>query len=448
MLLTLIRKKFEAAGVWNLEICGAAFKSLPMILNRQLIKILEDLGVPYAVFLDLQRAAVDKLRYLTTTSAINSASFLEEMDCPRATQLSSLIRLLNQIGLDFHQDAFLYSVIEMAVVTKLRDIKYRGRIPVDSGYTLYGIMDETGYLSEGEVYVVTESSPEGGRRVLVQNRIVVSRSPAMHPGDVQIVNAVDVHSKSPLKRLSNVIVFSQHGARDLPSQLSGGDLDGDQYHIIFDERLVPSTTFPAAAYPRVSAQELDRHVTRGDMSDFLIKFMKSDQLGMICNIHMQLADQLSIGTYDADCIKLANMASTAVDFSKTGIPVNMKECPKYNRCRPDFMAPSPRVVVSDTGFLDLEDEDVQDDEAFEDLDAERRAFRYYQSNKVLGELYRAIDERKFLTRMQHEQKIQMRSSNITSNLLKTLLVYMRRQATYNGISFDHHHELAVEIRAG
>ena len=63
--------------------------------------------------------------------------------------------------------------------------------------------------------------------------------PAMHPGDVQIVNAVDVPSTSPLKRLSNVIVFSQHGSRDLPSQLSGGDLDGDQFHIVWEKKLIP-----------------------------------------------------------------------------------------------------------------------------------------------------------------------------------------------------------------
>ena len=139
-MLTRTRKKFEAQGAWNLEICGAAFSPLPMILNRQLIKILEDLGVQPDVFLDLQRVAVDRLRYLTTTSAINSASFLEEMDCPRATRMPSLIRLLNQIGLDYRQDAFLCNVVEMAVVTKLRDIKYRGRIPVEGGHTLYGIM--------------------------------------------------------------------------------------------------------------------------------------------------------------------------------------------------------------------------------------------------------------------------------------------------------------------
>lgn len=69
--------------------------------------------------------------------------------------MPSLIRLLHQIGLDYRQDSFMYSVMEMAIVTKLRDIKYRGRIPVKSGHTLYGIMDETGYLQEGEVYVST-----------------------------------------------------------------------------------------------------------------------------------------------------------------------------------------------------------------------------------------------------------------------------------------------------
>lgn len=171
-------------------------------------------------------------------------------------------------------------------------------------------------------------------------------------------------------------------------------------------------------------------------------------LDRICNIHLQLADQKSIGTYDANCIKLASMASTAVDFSKTGIPVDMKQCPKYNRCRPDFMAPSPRVVVSEAGMLDFEEEDNEDDEAFEDLDVEPRAMRYYPSNKVLGQLYRAIDEHRFLARMQQEQRAHKKISGSTDDLLVTLLGYMRRQATRYGVMFEHHHELATEIQAG
>ncbi|KAK3718728.1 hypothetical protein LTR37_004947 [Vermiconidia calcicola] len=442
-------KKFETTASSNLEICGAAFKPLPMILNRQLIKILEDLHVQPDVFLNLQREAVDKLRYLTTTCAINAASFLEEMDSPKATRMPSLIRHLNTIGFDYREDTFLYRVIEMAVVMKLRDIKYRGRIPVSQGRTLYGIMDETGYLREGEVFVSIEHSPEGGRQTIVKNGVAVTRSPAMHPGDVQVVNAVDVPPDSPLVKLSNVIVFSQHGERDLPSQLSGGDLDGDLYNVLLDAGLIPSVVYKAADYPKITAKELDRAVTRKDMSDFFVDFLETDQLGMLCNIHLQLADQSENGTLDPKCIKLANMASTAVDFSKTGIPVDMKECPKHDRCRPDFMAPSPRVVISNQGHVDVEDEESNDDDpAFEGLDVEKRAIRYYPSNKVLGHLYRAIDEQKFIAKLQQDHRAFVSNSAPTSSLLDKLLEYMKRMAAHYGILYLHHWELAREIRAG
>ncbi|TKA27988.1 hypothetical protein B0A50_04054 [Salinomyces thailandicus] len=331
----------------------------------------------------------------------------------------------------------------MAVVSHLRDIKYRGRIPVEHGVTLYGIMDETGYLREGEVYV-TRTGPDG-RRDDTPRSIVITRSPAMHPGDVQVVNAVTVPADSPLKRLSNVVVFSQHGSRDLASQLSGGDLDGDLYNIVWDSRLIPAHTYQAADYPRVSPVELDRLVTSKDMSDFFVTFMETDQLGMLCNIHLQLADQLPTGTFSAECLKLAGMASTAVDYSKTGIAVDMTECPKYDRCRPDFMAPSPRVFVSGEGYLGFEDEDYQDDEAFEGLDIERRAFRYYESQKALGELFRAIDERQFLHSLQHDRQRFIEPAS--KSLLRPLDLYGQNFARNYGILWQHNKDLARDIKA-
>ena len=104
--------------------------------------------------------------------------------------------------------------------------------------------------------------------------------------------------------------------------------------------------------------------------------MESDLLGMISNVHMQLADQRDLGTFDRDCIHLASMASTAVEFSKTGIAVDITRVPKHPRFRPDFMAPSPRVVVSEQGYLDLEEEDNEEDAGLEGLDPERRSVRY------------------------------------------------------------------------
>lgn len=171
--------------------------------------------------------------------------------------------------------------------------------------------------------------------------------------------------------------------------------------------------------------------------------MESDLLG-----NMQLADQSELGTFDPACIELASMASTAVDFSKTGVPVDMSECPRHNRCRPDFMAPSPRVVVSGQGHLDIEEEDDENDPAFEALDAERRAIRYYESRKTLGSLYRAIDERQFVARMQQDQREVMSSLDPSTTLLGTLLAYLKRETSEYAILYDQHKTLPRDIRAG
>ena len=451
LMLRANMKKFETKQAWNLEICGAAFRPLPMVLNRPLIKILEDLWIPASVFLDLQGVAVSKLRDMTT-SAINAATFLDDISATKATRIPQLLKDLGFIGLQYQQDDFLYSIVEMAVIAQLREIKYRARIPVAKGHTLYGIVDETGTLKEREVFVITETAPEGGQIVHAAERVVVTRSPAMHPGDVQIARAVgeDCIPKShPLHQLSNAVVFSQFGARDLPSQLSGGDLDGDLYNVIFDERMVPHQTVEPADYPRVPPVDLGRPVTIKDMSNFLIEFMETDQLGMISNIHQQLADQCETGTFDPACITLAGMASTAVDFSKTGIAVDMSQCPRYNRCRPDFMSPSPRIGMTDEGNLEVEDLDDQDDAAFEDLDAERRPFRYYESHKVLGQLFRNIDERQFLRDMQQQRRLtSANASSSSSSVLARLWKYMRHWAAQYGILYEHYKETAREIRGG
>jgi hypothetical protein len=73
-----------------------------------------------------------------------------------------------------------------------------------------------------------------------------------------------------------------------------------------------------ADYPRVSSLELGREVTINDMSSFFVEFMETDQLGPICTHHLQLTDQKPFGAFDPSCIKLAGLASTAVNFSKTG----------------------------------------------------------------------------------------------------------------------------------
>jgi hypothetical protein len=317
--------KFEGSTSTDIEICEAAYKPLPMYLNRQFIKILEDMGVDDQFFLDLQAREVERLRMITD-SPVNASSFLRRQTIGTPIHFPWLINKLAMMNLDYRKDGFLRDVLEMTILVELRLLKHKTRIPVEQGWHLHGLMDETGFLDEGQVYCSV--TVDGVSRAILGENLIITRAPALHPGDVQLAEGVMPPAGSPLLKLSNCVCFSQKGTRDLPSKLSGGDLDGDRYYIMWDKNCRPQKYFTPADYPRQNPEELDRPVERPDMTDFFLKFMETDQLGRIAVLHRILADQEVLGTLDPKCIILAEMHSTAVDFSKTGIPVSNTLLPK------------------------------------------------------------------------------------------------------------------------
>jgi hypothetical protein len=266
-----------------------------------MIKILEDMGLPAKWFLMQQEAALHRLRFVTAHIA-NTAGFLKRQNIADRVGFPQLIRYLETIGIDYKRDQFMRSVVEAAVLSELRLMKYKARIPIEQGATLFGIMDETGYLDEGEIFVTFDKAPFIGSHTLDldKRQMLVTRSPALHPGDIQIATNIIPWESHPLRALRNCIVFSQKGARDLPSCLSGGDLDGDLYNVIWDKEAVSGCqrVFTPAQYPRIAPLDIGRTVEKKDMTDFFIKFMATDQLGLIATRHMILADQKLDGTTD------------------------------------------------------------------------------------------------------------------------------------------------------
>ncbi|KAK4223301.1 RNA dependent RNA polymerase-domain-containing protein [Podospora fimiseda] len=381
-------RKFVSKDDHNLEICDLAWKPIPLVLNRLLIKILEDMGAPGSWFLELQEIEVERLRGVTLT-VFNTAGFLHEKGFCQSVQLHKLLRQIDKMGLDYRTDTFLRNTIEALLLAELRLLKHKSRIPVQQGITLFGVMDETGFLEEGEIYIAYEPSNQDPPPT---GKVLVSRSPSLHPGDIQSAINVLPPDDNPLRSLHHCIVFSQKGSRDLPSELSGGDLDGDMYHVIWDEEIVGKVeTFVPAEYPPVQPLELDRPVERSDMSDFFIEFMKTDRLGIIANRHQILADIKDLGTLDPGCLKLAELHSAAVDFSKSGREVGMKSMPKNPRWKPDFMARAPDIQIYDKGDVELDDYVVHEYDDDDSGDPGPR-LRYYKSEKIIGQLFRAVDE--------------------------------------------------------
>ncbi|KAF7593189.1 hypothetical protein BBP40_011819 [Aspergillus hancockii] len=383
--------KFESQDMQNLEICNMASRPYPMVLNRQLIKILEDMGAPNNWFFQMQDAELERLR--TITSSIDrTASFLKDKSVAGPIAVYRLFRQCCWLGMDYKRDGFLRAILEAVILRELRLLKHKARIPVKKGMTLYGIMDETGLLEANEVYVTFDPMDHKYTPPPAAGPLLVSRSPALHDGDIQRAHNVIPPEGHPLAQHQNCIVFSQKGDRDLPSQLSGGDLDGDLFHIIWDPVLSDVKTFAPADYPRVKPLDIGRVVEVDDMANFFVDFMRTDILGVIATRHMILADQIANGARYERCRHLAQLHSTAVDFSKTGIPVEISELPKIGRYRPDFLAPGPRTRLYCKSRIGLEQR-VSHANYDDDDDEVERPHLYYKSERILGKLYRAIDER-------------------------------------------------------
>jgi hypothetical protein len=200
-----------------------------------------------------------------------------------------------------------------------------------------------------------------------------------------------------------------------------------------------------ADYPRTQALDIGREVNSDDIIRHFVDFMENDRVGTIANMHLQLADLKS--THSVECKKLAEMASTAVDYPKTGIKVNMEERPKFkSSIKPDFMAHGPRIYIDHN--LDLElDENEPDDgtDAFAALDQDERKITYYESENALGQLYRAINDRKFYRSIETRSKVKKQHDRTaTSPLLKSALAMVLQKA--QGIEWRHHLQTAKHIR--
>jgi hypothetical protein len=215
--------KYTGSPSDDVEICGHNGRPLPYKLNRQVIKVLEDLGVEAKHFMALQNRAIERLR-LSALSRGMAIEFITKNLSGGAGGLPRLLKSLRLIGVDLTEDDFLREILGALIQIELRDLKYQTRILVENGLTLYGISDETQWLQEGQIFVTTtvDDVPE-----VITGKVIVTRNPVLHPGDLQIVTAVEPPKDSALWDLRNCVVFSQKGARDLPSMLSGGDLDGD-----------------------------------------------------------------------------------------------------------------------------------------------------------------------------------------------------------------------------
>ncbi|QSZ30829.1 hypothetical protein DSL72_000387 [Monilinia vaccinii-corymbosi] len=371
-------------------------------LNRQTITILSSLGVKDEVFLRmLSEQLLDYQNAMSNnTIALNLLNRYVD-DNHMTINIASMI--LN--GFMTEKEPFVLSLLHLWRAWSIKLLKEKAKIIVENGAFVLGCVDETNTLrgytkptaafgttyKEEELPQIFIQVPDRENRTqynVIEGICLVGRNPSLHPGDLRVVQAVNVLA---LHHLRDVVVFPQSGERDVPSMCSGGDLDGDDFFVIWDKDLQPSEwNCEPMSYAASQAVTTRRPVEVRDLKKFFVKYMKNDSLPTIAHAHLAQADLLPQGIKDPKCLELAELHSKAVDYVKTGQPANM----------PTYLAPQkwPHFM-----------------EKFH-----KPQSKQYHSSKILGQLYDRVESVHFVPQWEEPfDKRILRAYQLDNDILKS-----------------------------
>ncbi|CAH9146428.1 unnamed protein product [Cuscuta epithymum] len=324
--------KFESENI-KLDILAWS-RYQPCYLNRQIITLLSSLGIHDHVFEKKQRKVVGLMDKMLIDPNM-AQKFLKLMPSGENTKL--LIAMLN-CGYKPHIEPFLSMMLQTIKASMVEDLRTRTRILIPNGRSMMGCMDETRTLEYGQVFIKFSVVDRGHYSQLNEydnilvGKVVVAKNPCLHPGDVRILQAIDV---PVLHHMVDCIVFPQQGDRPHPDECSGSDLDGDFYYVCWDNDLIPRSMVPPMDYTPPATQ-LQCDVTIEDIRKYFVEYIMNDTLGMISNAHVVVADREPTMAMSEPCMQLAHLFSIAVDFPKTGVPAEMPSNLRIKKY-PDFM---------------------------------------------------------------------------------------------------------------
>jgi hypothetical protein len=338
----------------------------PLRLNREIINLLDSFacGTIREAICALNTSALDEIAKILINRTRAEMALRRHFDPKHIDELA-------RAGVDILSEPFWKSVLLELYNFETRLLRSKSHIPVPKGCHLMGAPDHLGLLKHNEVFlrIPTKRVPaaadfttratleaetqaeelELGRTyvadedyTVITGPVLIFRNPCLDPGDVQVVQAVNVPQ---LYGWKNVILFPCNDrltGPSIPAQCSGGDLDGDCFSIIWDERFIPPPDRLVAAvrYDLICSERAqDREVPKSE-EEFLVRSMANSSLGRIAHMHLALCDKFDDGAKHPLARELAKQQSFAVDFPKNGIPPAIPaECHKLIRTQgfPDFM---------------------------------------------------------------------------------------------------------------
>jgi RNA-dependent RNA polymerase len=284
--------------------------------NRQLIIVLSTLGVPNYTFIRKQQDWINHLEKATQDESVALEKLQRNVDI---NQVSLTMAAMILDGFMAVREPFMMSLLHLWRAYNIKTLKEKARIFIEHGAFVLGCVDETatlrGHFDEPqsrinatreeklatlpEIFLQVSDTEKKGFYKVITGVCILARNPSLHPGDIRVVRAVDVPA---LHHLRNVVVLPQTGDRDLANMCSGGDLDGDDYLVMWDEDCIPDTiNEPPMDFTPDKPMELEHGITIKDLTDFFVTYMKNDSLGKIAVAHLAQADFNEDGVRDDKC---------------------------------------------------------------------------------------------------------------------------------------------------
>jgi len=131
--------------------------------------------------------------------------------------------------------------------------------------------------------------------------------------------------------MRDVIVFPIDGKRPHSNEISGSDLDGDQYWVYWGDRLKINQNVEPLSYAGAKKKEVPIISHETIIQHIVESFGAGVILGMIANTHTVVADKHPQHSFSDPCKELAELFALAVDSPKTGQFIEKDRLRKFQK---------------------------------------------------------------------------------------------------------------------
>ena len=332
------------------ELCDYS-RYIQAYLNRQVILLMQANGIKDEIFM---KKLYEYKKRLEDEKFVLSLVHYNEW--------SGLFQYMNSCGINKLNDRLMRSLLESNLQILYNDVKNKARIYIEDSAYVIGIMDEYNILEYGQAFLRIRRK---NLDLTLNKKCTIAKCPCLHPGDVRVLDFKcyiegdeSTEKYKIFDKYENVLIFPSKGPRPHPNECSGSDLDGDNYFVFYDEDLIldeKKLTKPMNYSFSLKPLKKD-NIQIEDVIEYFAEYTNLNNLGLIGDAHLALADRDPLGAKGKIPMKIARKFSRAVDAPKTGDEVILSEDEEPKKF-PHYMCKSERkTYISKTIIGKLYDE--------------------------------------------------------------------------------------------